>query len=592
MSAVTAPPEVRSPTTAPVEAERERRPLLALGAVPLSGYLLLLLLAPIAVLALYSLWTADFFGVRHVLTTANYRDVFGTSLYSNLLLKSVGIGLIAATVMTAAGFVIAYAITFRLGRAGTPLLILIAVSLLASYLARVYAWGTILGTNGLVNKALQDIGLIGRPLTFLFYGYFAIVVTLIYVYLPIAVLTIYGSLQSIDSRTLEASRDMGAGRLSTVARVVLPQAKQAIAAAFALTFILAASDYITPTLVGGAKGQMVGSVIRDQFGGAANLPLGAALAFSSVASFIVVLALLALAGRLMGGVLRGRLPVALPARMRPSGRIRYALTRVSISVPITGLLMVFLLTPLVVVIVFSFNAGSVPSLPLTGLTTHWYSNIVSQPEFPQALTTSLTTMAIGVGVGLLLGVPAAFALARRPFLARPVVNASVFGPVAIPGVVIGVALLTTYTYLNVRLGVLPTALAHAVLVVPYIVIVVRARLLEFDPRIGEAARDLGAAPRRVLRTITLPIIAPSLLGAALLAAAVSLDEILVTNFTIGANATLPVWILSQIRRGITPAINALAVIILAASIVLVLLAGMAMRLRAPARSRQQMEGLF
>jgi ABC-type spermidine/putrescine transport system permease subunit II len=385
---------------------------------------------------------------------------------------------------------------------------------------------------------------------------------------------------------------MGAGRWGTVARVVLPQARSGVSAAFALTFILAASDYITPTLVGGAKGQMIGSVIRDQFGGAANLPLGAALAFSFVALSVVVLAVLALLATAARRTLRGRLPVAPPAGWRPRGRVRQALARTSFSVPITALLMVFLLTPLVVVILFSFNRASVPSLPFTGFTGHWYGDIVGQDEFASALTTSLTTMAIGVGGGLLLGVPAAFALARRRFRLRPVVGAALYGPVAIPGVMIGVALLTALTYLNVRLGIMPTALAHVLLVTPYIIVVVRARLLEFDPRIGEAARDLGADPRRVLRTITLPLIAPSLLGAALLSAAVSLDEILVTNFTIGADATLPVWILSQIRRGITPSINALAVIILSASIVLVTLAGLAMRLRAPAPARKQVGGLL
>jgi ABC-type spermidine/putrescine transport system permease subunit II len=124
---------------------------------------------------------------------------------------------------------------------------------------------------------------------------------------------------------------------------------------------------------------------------------------------------------------------------------------------------------------------------------------------------------------------------------------------------------------------------------PYIVIVIRARITAFDPRIQEAARDLGATPPKVFRTITLPLIAPSLLGAALLAAAVSLDEILVTNFTIGANSTLPVWILSQIHRGITPAVNALAVIILGASVALAIFAGLTLRLRAPGYRRQQTE---
>lgn len=572
--------------------ETPRRRLIAIGALPMSVYVLLVLVAPLIVLAVYSLWTADFFGVTHIWTTANYSQVFSGSLYPNLLLKSVAVGLVAAVVMTVAGFVMAFAITFRLGKAGTVLLIAIAISLLASYLARVYAWGTILGTDGLVNRLLEDVGLIGHPLTFLFYGYFAIVVTLIYVYLPIAVLTIYGSLQSIDPRTLEAARDMGSGRLGTVARVVLPQARQGLRAAFALTFVLSASDYITPTLVGGAKGQMVGAVIRDQFGGAADVPLGAALAFASVASFVVVLGAGTLLDRLARRLLAGRVPIGFAARLRPSSSWRYSLRRVSISVPATVILMAFLLAPLAIVIIFSFNAGSVPSLPLTGLTTRWYSNIVGQSEFPQALRTSLEIMALGVGFGLLLGVPAAFALARRRFRAETAVLGSVYGPVAIPGVVVGVALLTAYTYLNIRLGVLSTVAAHTLLVLPYVVIVVRARLLEFDQRLSEAARDLGAKPARVLRTVTLPIIAPSLLGAALLAAAVSLDEILVTNFTIGSDATLPVWILSQIHRGITPAINALAVIILVTSIVLVLLAGIAMRLRTPTRSSQQMEGLF
>ena len=573
--------------------EPQRRRLMAIGALPMSGYVVLVLVAPLGVLALYSLWTSDFFGVTHVWTTANYSQVFSGSLYPDLLLKSVEVGLIAAAIMTAAGFVMAFAITFRLGKAGTVLLIAIAISLLASYLARVYAWGTILGTDGLVNRTLQGLGLIGHPLTFLFYGYFAIVVTLIYVYLPIAVLTIYGSLQSIDPRTLEAARDMGSGRFGTVARVVVPQARSGLRAAFALTFVLSASDYITPTLVGGAKGQMVGAVIQDQFGGAADVPLGAALAFVSVGAFIVVLAAAALLERAAGRLLSGRRPLAFAARARrPSSSWRHAFSRMSVSVPATGLLMAFLLAPLIVVIVFSFNAGSVPSLPLTGLTTRWYSNIVGQSEFPQALRTSLEVMVLGVGLGLLLGVPAAFALARRRFAAQSMVLASVYGPVAIPGVVLGVALLSAYTFMNIRLGILSTVAAHALLVLPYVVIVVRARLLEFDQRLGEAARDLGAGPAHVLRTITIPIIAPSLLGAALLAAAVSLDEILVTNFTIGSDATLPVWILSQIHRGITPAINALAVIILATSIVLVLLAGIAMRLRTPTRSREQMEGLF
>ncbi len=564
-------------------------PPLAWSSAPFLLYAVAFLVVPVGILAVYSVWTAEFFEVSQTFTLDNYREVLSGSLYPPLLVKSLGIGLLAATIMVAGGFVMAYAITFRFRRLGTPLLVLVVATLLASYLARIYAWGTILGTNGIVNRALTGLGLIDEPLTFLFYGYFAITVTLVYVYLPIAALIIYGSLQNIDPRTLEASRDMGAGRWSTLARVVVPQALPGITSAFALTFVLAATDYVTPSLVGGARGQMIGAVIRDQFGGAANLPRGAALAFVAMAALavvVLVVTLLVRVPRLLGRGERStglRLPrPALPERFSAAS------SRISFSAPATVLLIGFLLAPLVIVILFSFNEGRIAGLPLTGLSTRWYSDVVAREEFGRVLTTSLSVMAIAVAGGLLLAVPTAFALARRRFRLRPLLNGAVYGPVAVPGVVLGVALLTTLTYINVRLGLFPTALAHVLLVTPFIVVVVRARLLEMDPRIGEAARDLGASPRRVLSTITLPLVAPSLLGAAVLAAAVSLDEILVTNFTIGTDATLPVWILSQMRRGLNPGINALAVMILVGTLVLIAVAALLLRARS-LRLRRRLE---
>ena len=118
--------------------------------------------------------------------------------------------------------------------------------------------------------------------------------------------------------------------------------------------------------------------------------------------------------------------------------------------------------------------------------------------------------------------------------------------------VIGVALLTAFVYLNVILGVKTTIFAHALLIVPYVVLVMRARLASMDRRIEEAGRDLGSRPWRVLRTVTLPQILPALLGAAILGIAISLDELVVTNFTIGAEATIPTWIFGQMRTGLTP----------------------------------------
>lgn len=559
--------------------QRRQRRLSLLG-LPYWAYATVILAAPLAILALYSLWQPGFFTVVKHATLSNYSDVVTTGLYRMLILKSLAVGAISAILMVTFGFILAYAITFRLGRMGKPVLFAVALSLFASYLVRVYAWGTILGTNGVINRTLISLHLIGRPLSFLFYGYFAIVVTLVYVYLPIAALVIYGGLQDIDPLTIESARDLGAGRYRRLLQITVPQAMPAIKAAFAFTFILATTDYITPGLVGGTSGEMVGSVINDQFSGGANLPLGAALAFVSVATVFIALGLLAILAK--GGTraasaassgwrqLRARRAGHPRARqLKAAGRLRLA-ERFPFVQIITAAILVFLAAPLIVLVIFSFNTSPVPGLPLTGFTFHWYSQIVHVEGFGAALRSTATLVAVSVGCGAALAVPAAFMLVRSSRgAARAAVNAAVYGPVAIPGVVIGVAMLTAANFLTVNLGVLVTALAHVLLVCPYIIFVMRARLVEMDIRIEEAARDLGSGPARVFRDITLPLLLTSLIGAGLLAAAVSLDEILVTNFTIGPGATLPVWILGQIRRGLTPGINALAVMILSASLLMV-----------------------
>jgi len=139
--------------------------------------------------------------------------------------------------------------------------------------------------------------------------------------------------------------------------------------------------------------------------------------------------------------------------------------------------------------------------------------------------------------------------------------------------------LTTFVSTGIRLGIATTMAAHILLVVPFIVLVARTRLEKMDVRIEEAGRDLGSPPLRVFRTVTLPMLTPSLLGAGLLAAAISLDDLLVTNFTIGVNATVPVWIASQMRVGLTPALNAVSVFMLVGSVSLIGLAAAVIRLR-------------
>jgi ABC-type spermidine/putrescine transport system permease subunit II len=564
--------------------------LLPLGAFPLVLFLLAMLVAPVCLLVLYSFWQAGFFVVVHNLTDTNYTSIFRESIYWKLILKSLGVGLLCGTLMVVFGFAMAFAMTFRLGRWGPRILVLVMATLLSSYVVRIYAWKTILGTNGLLNEALIRLGLISQPLGFLLYGYFAIVVTLVYVYLPIVVLPIYAGLQDIDPRVLEASRDLGATPAETFRRVTLPLAMPAVRIAFAFAFVLSSSDYITPNLVGGFSGQMVGNVIADQFGGSSNYPQGAALSVALVVGFGVVLGGLALLGR-VARVIASRRPrrPRVVARRAPSTLAR-TIIRVPWSAVATAVLLVYLLAPLIVVTLFSFNDSDVPGIPFRGFTTVWYRQVISEGDFHRVLQTSVTVALAAVALALVIGVPAAFALTRRRFLLSRAVGLGIYGPIVVPGVVIGVALLTAFVYLNVILGVKTTIFAHALLIVPYVVLVMRARLASMDRRIEEAGRDLGSRPSRVLRTVTLPQILPALLGAAILGIAISLDELVVTNFTIGAEATIPTWIFGQMRTGLTPAVNAVAVLLLVVPLTLMGIAATIIRLRSANRLARSLRG--
>ena len=595
MSSVVARASVRTSPARAAEARRRGVPrragrLLPLGASPLVLFLLAMLVAPVCLLVLYSFWEAGFFVVVHRFTSANYTSIFEEAIYWRLILKSLGVGLVCGGLMVVFGFAMAYAMTFRLARWGPRILILVMATLLSSYVVRIYAWKTILGTNGLLNEALIRIGLIDQPLGFLLYGYFAIIVTLVYVYLPIVVLPIYAGLQDIDPRVLEASRDLGATPAETFRKVTLPLAMPAIRVGFAFAFVLSSSDYITPNLVGGLSGQMIGNVIADQFGGSSNYPQGAALSVALVIGFGVVLAGLAALGRAAGFLTahRPRRP-RLVERKSPSALAR-AILRVPWSAAATAVLLMYLLAPLVVVTIFSFNDSPVPGIPFRGFTMSWYRQVIGQSDFHRVLQTSATVALTAVAIALLIGVPAAFALTRRRFLLSRAVGLGIYGPIVVPGVVIGVALLTTFVYLGVILGVKTTIFAHALLIVPYVVLVMRARLASMDPRIEEAARDLGSRPWRVLRTVTLPQIIPALLGAAILGIAISLDELVVTNFTIGAEATIPTWIFGQMRTGLTPAVNAVAVLLLVVPLTLVGIAAITVRLRSATRLARSLEG--
>lgn len=531
---------------------------------------------PLILLITYSLRQSSFLGVGGGPTLEQYRLVFESDANLRVMTRTLVIASTVAVISTAFAFVIAYAITFRMsGRIALVALGVVVASGVASFLVRVFAWGIVLSPNGVINSGLDSAGLIDTPVTFFYLSEFATVVTMTYVYLPVTALIAYSAMQDIDPRSVEASRDLGAGRWRTIASVIAPQARGGLLAAFALTMILAGADFVTPRIVGGTSSSTIGASIQDLTLAGGDLPGAAALAVSFVAIVLVLVAGLALVGKLLKPALRRAMRAANPLiaeiarRMPSSGR--------SISLPLTVLLLVYLLVPTILVVVFSFNSARSVGLPLTGFSTEWYPEIVSRAGFSDALrSTAIVTSAAVIGA-LFIGIPVAFALRKLRGVWRWLVWVAALLPFVVPGALIGSALLIATSEAGVSTGLALTAVVHLMLVAAVIVVVVYTRLADMDQHLVEAARDLGGSAWHALRTVTLPILLPAIIGGAVLGAAYSLDEVFVSTFTTGEENTLPIWLFGQARRGFTPGVNALGVLMLAGTLLAFTLAVIAAR---------------
>jgi ABC-type spermidine/putrescine transport system permease subunit I len=544
--------------------DRRRRTvgrLIPIGGVPLAVVLAVGLVAPLAVFVMYSFWTSDIFGLRRTWTLDRYRSAL-SDFYLEVLARTLATALVIAAVVVIIAYAAAYLITFRIRRGKTLFVVLIVASALTSYLVRIYAWKTVLGPRGAVNSALERLGAIDDPLTFLLYNRFSVSLALVQILLPFAFLPIYAAMQSVDSDLLSASRDLGAGPLQTFQRVLWPLTRNGVATAFVFSLIIAGGDYVTPEMLGGKNGLMTGRIVSDQFGLTQNYALASALAVVLLAGFLLILGVLALmrvvAGRL--SVQRRRGPRARLGRRRERGWLGSAFLVAVVA---------YLYVPLVAVIALSVNDSRFSTFPMQGLTVRWYEQVLSAGQYRTAFITSVE-VAIVVTVGaLVIGIPAAFALFRRRFLLRPVLTLALIACLGLPGIVIGFAIFSMWRQIGFDPSLVSVVLGQLIVVLPFVVLTIGARVQRMDASLEEAGRDLGCSRLGVVRRITAPLIAPVVLAAALVAFSLSMDEFVVTHFTIGDRETFPVLIWSQLhRRGLDPSVNAAATILVATTLML------------------------
>ncbi|MES2434048.1 MAG: ABC transporter permease [Pseudomonadota bacterium] len=250
------------------------------------------------------------------------------------------------------------------------------------------------------------------------------------------------------------------------------------------------------------------------------------------------------------------------------------------------LFFLFIYAPLLVIIGYSFNSNPVNMMIWEHFTFDWYRGLLglgsrvadannraayieSTDQMLRALRTSLMVAAITTTISTVIGTATAIALARYRFAAKGFYNGFLMLPMMMPDIVLGIGLLIFFVTIGMNLSMLTIIIGHCTFLTSYVFIIVQARIAGLDPALEEASADLGASEWVTLRKVLLPQLAPGIVGGALLAFVISMDDLVITYFVAGTdNTTLPVFIFGMVRRGVKPEINAIATMMIAASIVI------------------------
>lgn len=237
---------------------------------------------------------------------------------------------------------------------------------------------------------------------------------------------------------------------------------------------------------------------------------------------------------------------------------------------ITILVFIFLYLPILLLVINSFNDSKF-STQWTGFTIKWYQKLFNEPEVWEALINSMIIAISSTIASVIIGTAAAYALYRYQSLLQNIHYGFIYSPLMIPDILLGIALLMLFVALNFELGLLTIFIAHTTFCISYVTMVMLSKLNQFDFTMIEAAQDLGANGFEIFKRVMIPLLAPGFLAAALLSFTLSIDDFVITFFVAGKGAvTLPLYIFSMIRYGSTPVINALSVLILLGTFIMVI----------------------
>jgi ABC-type spermidine/putrescine transport system permease subunit I len=570
-------------------------------------------------------------------TDEHYYYVTGR-FYWPIFERSLEIALYTTLFCLVLGYPIAFYISTRKNTAWRQvLLFLVVLPFWTNFLIRTYAWRVLLAQQGIMNQLLMDLGVITEPLTILFTRD-AVILGLVYGYLPFMILPIYASLARFNFHLVEAGHDLGGNDWEIFRRVILPLTLPGVIAGAILVFIPAIGSYVTPDMLGGVQGRMIGNLIERNFRGTGHWPRGAAASMvmmGMVTMGFIIYMLIAERDSLSFTKDATRKPSIQTVRQRLSSSSNYAgssllaislnmdplLDRLSdlrlvfwlperiqmfrdrvlrwlgqamlLIVPLASF--IFLWLPIIVLVLFSFN-DSRSMATWHGFTTRWYENISNNVVGAEArfstdlmltsLENSLRVSIIATIIATIIGTMFAISLVRGHYKGKFILLALLYLPVAIPEIAQGISLLiffnrsfaflnehwqnlTGYS-LNLNFGYGTMVIGHVAFSISYVAVVVWARLVNMNQNLEEAARDLGANHWQTFRRITFPLALPGILGGALLAFTISLDDYVVSFFTAGiGTSNLTMFVYGLLKQTVTPEINAVSTLMITVSTILV-----------------------
>jgi len=569
-------------------------PIVALFSV---GYIV-----PLAQLVLKSLQHEGAWSLK------SYIEIANSPAFLWIVLRTLALAATVTIVCLLIAYPLAYAISKCPPRPAAFLLLIVTLPYLTSVLIRTYAWIVLLSPNGPINQLLLHLGLISEPVQMVFNSV-GVYVGMVQVQLPLMVFPLYAVLARVNPSLAKAAQSLGSPPTDAFLRVTLPASMPGVISGCTLVFLSSLGFYITPELLGGPDSYLIAQGISLRVLILGNFDEAAAqssiLMLTVIAVFLIFRQRIAeelddrpnnnvsSTGKSSTG-LSPRLPILerLTAVLHgPLMRLHEALTvvrRPALYVS-AGLTLLLLVLPFVVVIPLAFSNAPYLSFPPPGYSLRWFSSLLKNTQWLDALSFSLRWAGLSALLSVAIGVPAAFALVRYRFSARVPVYLLLISPLIVPHVVIAVSLFFALAGSSLIDNPLAFALSYTIIGAPYTVVVMIAGLKRFNRTLELAAASLGSSPLVTLRTVTLPLLLPTLASAAIFAFIVGFDDVVFGLFLSGPTATpLPMRMWDNIRLEISPQIAVIAVLFL---IVLALLMVLRVFVGAVVQGRRPQESL-